>query len=83
MNASSPENHMLPNAGREPVRVVVVRQDLVTIETGDGPIMKNEVGYICVGEERLKAEVLRVHETTADMQVFEDTEGVRIGHPVD
>ena len=45
-------------------------------------IMKNELGYVCVGDERLKAEVLRVRRRTADMQVFEDTRGVRIGDTV-
>ena len=45
--------------------------------------MKNEVGYVCVGEERLKAEVLRVRGRTADMQVFEDTRGVRVGDRVE
>ena len=43
----------------------------------------NEVGYINVGDERLKAEVLRIRGQTADMQVFEDTGGVRYGDPVD
>lgn len=83
MNASSTDIPSLPEAGREPAKVVTVRESMVTIETGNAPIMKNEVGYISVGHERLKAEILRVHETTADMQVFEDTEGVRIGDRVD
>ncbi|MBW2123398.1 MAG: V-type ATP synthase subunit A, partial [Deltaproteobacteria bacterium] len=69
--------------GRGRAAVVGVRESLVTIEVEDGPIMKNEVGYICVGDERLKAEVLRVRGRTADMQVFEDTEGVRVGDPVE
>ena len=64
-------------------RVVAVRESLVTIETGGMPIKKNEVGYICVGDERLMAEVLRIQGDTADMQVFEDTRGVRVGDPVE
>ncbi|MDJ0888385.1 MAG: V-type ATP synthase subunit A [Desulfobacterales bacterium] len=63
-------------------RVVAVRESLVTIETDGMAIKKNEVGYIGVGEERLMAEVLRIQGDTADMQVFEDTRGVRIGDPV-
>jgi len=63
--------------------VVAVRENLVTIEVKDAPIRKNEVGYICVGDERLKAEVLRVHGHTADMQVFEDTRGVHVGDRVE
>ena len=45
--------------------------------------MKNEVAYIHVGEDRLKSEVLRVFGRNADMQVFEDTQGVRVGDSVD
>ena len=43
-----------------PPTVVSVRESLVTIDTGAKAIKKNEVGHICVGEERLMAEVLRV-----------------------
>jgi V/A-type H+-transporting ATPase subunit A len=65
------------------VRVVTVRESLVTVDVGGKPIRKNEVGFICVGEERLMAEVLRIQGNTADMQVFEDTRGVRIGDRVE
>ena len=64
-------------------RVVAVRESLVTIDTGGMAIKKNEVGYICVGSERLMAEVLRIQGDTADMQVFEDTRGVKVGDPVE
>lgn len=64
--------------------VVQVRESLVLIEVDeDTAVMKNEVGYICVGDERLKAEVLRIRGRTADMQVFEDTSGVRVGDRVE
>ena len=45
--------------------------------------MKNEVGYVCVGKERLKAEVLRIRRKSADLQVFEETQGVRVGDRVE
>jgi len=67
----------------ETPQVVSVRESLVTIDTGGKAIKKNEVGYIRVGEERLMAEVLRIQRNTADMQVFEDTRGVRVGDPVE
>ncbi|MDL1977538.1 MAG: V-type ATP synthase subunit A [Deltaproteobacteria bacterium] len=69
------------NAGA--VRVVAVRESLVTIEAKGVPIRKNEVGYVCVGEERMMAEVLRIQGRNADMQVFEDTDGVRVGDTVE
>lgn len=64
-------------------KVMAVRESLITIHVESGALMKNEVGYICVGHERLKAEVLRIYGRTADMQVFEDTDGVRIGDLVE
>jgi V/A-type H+/Na+-transporting ATPase subunit A len=75
-------------------RVLSVQDDLVTIETlmtdtGPAPIKKNEVIYICPTrkdngrQERLKAEVLRIHGNTADAQVFENTIGVAVGDPVE
>lgn len=63
-------------------RVVGAREGLVTIAT-DAPIVKNEIGFIIEGEERLQGEVLRVRENHADMQVFEDTARVAVGHEVE
>lgn len=63
--------------------VVAVRDNLVTIEAQEGRVMKNEVAYVRVNDSRLKAEVLRVYEHTADIQVFEDTRGVTVGDPVE
>ena len=63
-------------------RVLAVRDSFVTIDTGGEAIRKNEVGFVLVGEERLMAEVLRIQGNTADMQVFEDTRGVRVGDRV-
>ncbi len=71
-----------PSKGGQ-AQVIGVRESLVTIRVDQGAIMKNEVGYICVAQERLKAEVLRVYGRVADMQVFEDTDGVRVGDPVE
>ena len=43
--------------------VTGVGGNIVSIEVPDGVIMKNEVANICVGDERLKSEVLRVDGT--------------------
>ena len=59
-----------PAAEGATARVLTVRESLVNIDTGGKAIKKNEVGFICVGNERLMAEVLRIHGNTADMQVF-------------
>lgn len=63
--------------------VVGVKESLVTIDVSDTAVMKNEVGYVLVGQERLKAEVLRVQGDVADMQVFEETQGVKVGDEVE
>lgn len=63
--------------------VVAVKEGLVTIDVSQTAVMKNEVGHILVGDERLKAEVLRIQGNVADMQVFEETEGVKVGDLVE
>jgi V/A-type H+-transporting ATPase subunit A len=68
---------------RQMAPVVGVQEGLVTIDISQVPVMKNEVGYVLVGEERLKAEVLRIQGESADMQVFEETNGVKVGDIVE
>lgn len=75
-------------------RVIAIAGNIVSIESAV-PVMKNEVAYIRMDTEpsdrtqnhqstiRLKSEVLRVFENSADMQVFEDTSGVQIGDDVE
>ena len=75
-------------ASEQPVsrtaKIIGVKESLVLIGVDENtPLMKNELGYICLGNERLKAEVLRIRRRTADMQVFEDTRGVRVGDRVE
>lgn len=64
-------------------RVIGVNGNIVTIETDGSRIMKNEVAYVIVGQERLKSEVLRIYGQIADLQVFEETHGVRCGDQVE
>jgi len=81
-------------AGAATARVIAVQDDIVTIESvpgsdGKTPLVKNEVIYVCPRRTedgamvRLKAEVLRVRGDTADAQVFESTEGVGVGDPIE
>lgn len=71
--------------------VVAIQDDIVTIQSLPGstrPLMKNEVIYILPTrkttsyQEHLKAEVLRIHDRSADAQVYESTLGVAVGDPV-
>ena len=50
--------------------VIGVNGNIVRIQSTGGAIMKNEVAYVCVGEERLKSEVLRIYDDIADVQVL-------------
>ena len=63
-------------------RVLGVNGNMVTVEF-DSAISKNEVGYIHVGDDRLKGEVIRINGNTASLQVFEMTNGIRVGDVVE
>jgi V/A-type H+-transporting ATPase subunit A len=42
-------------------------------------VQQNEVGFVVLGEERLKSEVIRIRGDTAYLQVFESTKGIKVG----
>lgn len=63
-------------------KVVGVNGNMVTVSF-EHHVTQNEVAYVRVGDQRLKSEVIRVRGHRADMQVFEDTKGVRVGDPVE
>lgn len=63
-------------------KVVGVNGNMVAVEFEDN-VMQNEVAYINVGDEKLKAEVIRVKGKKTDLQVFEDTVGVKVGDHVE
>ena len=45
--------------------------------------MQNEVAFAKVGDTRLKCEVIRVRGNRADLQVFESTNGLKVGDEVE
>jgi V/A-type H+-transporting ATPase subunit A len=49
----------------------------------DSPVMQNEVASILHGGERLKAEIIRVRGSLAELQVFESSAGLSIGEEVE
>ena len=63
-------------------KIVGVNGNMLTVEFTSG-VSQNEVAYAIVGEERLKCEVIRVRGNRADMQVFESSNGLRVGDPVE
>jgi V/A-type H+-transporting ATPase subunit A len=48
-----------------------------------GSIVQNEVGYVVLGNERLKSEVIKIKGDLAYMQVYELTKGIKVGDPVE
>jgi V/A-type H+-transporting ATPase subunit A len=62
--------------------IIKINGNMVVAQTASF-IIQNEVAYIVHGEERLKAEVIRVRMNCAEMQVFENTGELKVGDEVD
>ncbi|MDD1715461.1 MAG: V-type ATP synthase subunit A [Methanolinea sp.] len=63
-------------------RILKISGNMVTV-TFESQVMQNEVAYILHGEERLKSEIIRVRGDLAEMQVYEATDGLKIGEKVE
>ncbi|MFH1478804.1 MAG: V-type ATP synthase subunit A [Candidatus Omnitrophota bacterium] len=63
-------------------RISGINGNMIIAEFSDY-VIQNEVAYIIHKEERLKAEVIRVKGNLAELQVYEDTKGLKIGEEVE
>jgi V/A-type H+/Na+-transporting ATPase subunit A len=63
-------------------RIVGINGNLATVHF-DQPVTQGEVGFAKTGDIALKAEVIRIRGDNAELQVFEDTSGLRVGDPVE
>jgi len=64
-------------------RIKAVFGNMVIAEI-DGKVIKNCVGYCCRGDgARLLSEVIRIRGKLADLQVFEETRGLKVGDRVE
>ena len=64
-------------------RIVAVYGNLVVAET-DSRVVQNSVGYCVLADDRrLLCEVIRVRGQMADLQVFEETRGLKVGNVVE
>ena len=63
-------------------KIVGINGNMVIAEFDDY-VVQNEVAYILHGQERLKAEVIRVRGNRAELQVYEDTKGLKVGEKVE
>ena len=59
-----------------------INGNLITVEF-QGDVKQNEIGYAVLDEKRLKSEVVRLKGNMADLQVFEDTYGLKAGDVVE
>lgn len=62
--------------------VVAVNGNMISVKF-DGIVALNEVGYVHVGEKKLKCEVIRIRGNVAQLQVFEITKGIEVGDSVE
>ncbi|MDP8215879.1 MAG: V-type ATP synthase subunit A [Candidatus Kaelpia imicola] len=62
--------------------ILSISGNMITVKP-QSHIMQNELGYVLKGEQRLKAEVIKIRGEAAYMQVFEDTKGLRVGDEVE
>ena len=48
-----------------------------------GSVRKNEVGFVKIGNDRLKGEVIRISGDAVSMQIYEMTNGIQVGYEVE
>ena len=48
-----------------------------------GSVRKNEVGFVKIGNDRLKGEVIRISGDAVSMQIYEMTNGIQVGDKVE
>ena len=63
-------------------RVTGVNGNLIKVSF-QGSVRKNEVGYVIVDDKRLKGEVIRIANGEASMQIYEMSQGIKVGDPVE
>ena len=63
-------------------KIVGVNGNMITVAF-DGAVAQNEVGYACLGDKRLMAEIVRVRGRRCDMQVFDSTVDLAVDDTVE
>lgn len=63
-------------------KIAGINGNMVIVEFDDY-VVQNEVAFIMHGDERLKSEVIRVRGNKAELQVYEDTKGLRVDEKVE
>ncbi|HKL84797.1 MAG TPA: V-type ATP synthase subunit A [Treponemataceae bacterium] len=63
-------------------KVVAVNGNMINVKF-EGIVALNEVGYVHVGDKKLKSEIIRIRGDVAQLQVFEITKGIEVGAAVE
>ena len=64
-------------------KIAAIFGNMIIAET-EGRVVQNSIGYACRGDgARLLSEVIRVRDHLADLQVFEETRGLKVGDTVE
>ncbi len=59
-----------------------INGNMVTVRVS-GKVRQNELAYVIAGDERLKAEIIKIEEGIASLQVYESTRGLKAGDRVE
>ncbi len=62
--------------------IAAISSSLITVEF-EFNLMQNEVAYVILGDNRLKSEVIRIKGKRAELQVYEETRGLKVGDRVE
>ncbi len=63
-------------------KIIGISGNMVIVEFEDY-VVQNEVAFIVHKDERLKSEVIRIRGNMAELQVYEDTKGLKVGEKVE
>ncbi|HKL37457.1 MAG TPA: V-type ATP synthase subunit A [Bacteroidales bacterium] len=63
-------------------KITGIIANLIVVEA-DGPVQQNEICYVLQEDSRLMSEVIKVMGTSAYIQAFESTRGLRVGDKVE
>jgi V/A-type H+-transporting ATPase subunit A len=62
--------------------IISINGNMIEVAFEDS-VIQNEVGYVLIGDERLKSEVIKITNNSAFLQVYEITKGLKVGDEVE
>jgi len=62
--------------------IISINGNMIEVAFEDS-VIQNEVGYVLIGNEKLKSEVIKITNNSAFLQVYEITKGLKVGDEVE